>query len=245
MYSETQALTDVIFILQLQQYYDLYMYSEPQALTDVQTINNPFCNYSSIIVTILWYYVRPWACINSTMRRHVVCSSCLYHRHHQNHKATMLDLQLALAQWSVSLLQLQFQISIGSNWIWEETKFHPPLTPQEIIASSFASSKCINTTSTIELVWPLRDQLKNKSMRVYNEYTESIGRVYDKYYTMSILWVLYNEYYRTCLIAQRSAEKQEYSTNIRKVYVEYTMSIRWLYNEYYTTCVTAQRLAEK
>ena len=82
-------------------------------------------------------------------------------------------------------------------------------------------------------------------MRVYNEYTESIGRVYDKYYTMSILWVLYNEYYRTCLTAQRSAEKQEYSTNIRKVYVEYTMSIRWLYNEYYTTCLTAQRLAEK
>ena len=62
---------------------------------------------------------------------------------------------------------------------------------------------------------------------------------------MSILWVLYNEYYRTCLTAQRSAEKQEYSTNIRKVYVEYTMSIRWLYNEYYTTCLTAQRLAEK
>ena len=158
----------------------------------------------------------------------------------------MLDLQLALAQWSVSFLQLQIwsqlaQIEFEKKYL----KFHPPLTPQEIIASSFASSKCINTTSTIELVWPLRDQLKNKSMRVYNEYTESIGRVYDKYYTMSILWVLYNEYYRTCLTAQRSAEKQEYSTNIRKVYVEYTMSIRWLYNEYYTTCLTAQRLAEK
>ena len=27
-------------------------------------------------------------------------------------------------------------ISIGSNWIWEETKFHPPLSPQEIIAST-------------------------------------------------------------------------------------------------------------